>query len=184
MSPLPPPMTATLARTLRSTPLSRSPLLLELDLSRGLLEAPPSTPVEAVRSFQKPTMRDVVEALEKAADDDRVRGLVAHLGPWQPDLAQSHELRTAVARLRAGGKRTVAWTESFGELGPGNTGYHLASAFEEVWLQPTGELGFVGLTAQAVFLRGALDKLGVQPQVSQRHEYKTAADTFVADGMT
>jgi protease-4 len=178
------PLTSTITRALRSTPLSRSALLLELDLSRGLTDAQPTTPVEALRTFGKPTMRDVVEALERAADDDRVRGLVAHLGPWQPDLAQSHELRTAVARLRAGGKSTIAWTESFGELGPGNTGYHLASAFEEVWLQPSGDLGLVGLTAQAVFLRGTLDKIGVQPQVSQRHEYKTAADTFVAEGMT
>lgn len=177
-------LTSTITRAIRSTPLSRSPLLLELDLSRGLLEAQPASPLEALRSFQRPTMRDVVQALERAAGDDRVLGLVAHLGPWQPDLAQSHELRTAVAELRGSGKRTVAWTESFGELGPGNTGYHLASAFEEVWLQPTGDLGFVGLTAQAVFLRGTLDKLGVRPQVSQRYEYKTAADTFVADGMT
>lgn len=177
-------LTSTITRAIRSTPLSRSPLLLELDLSRGLLEAQPASPLEALRSFQRPTMRDVVQALERAAGDDRVLGLVAHLGPWQPDLAQSHELRTAVAELRGSGKRTVAWTESFGELGPGNTGYHLASAFEEVWLQPTGDLGFVGLTAQAVFLRGTLDKLGVRPQVSQRYEYKTAADTLVADGMT
>ena len=184
MNPLTRPVTSVLARTLGSNPLSRSPLLLELDLSRGLLEAQPATPVEALRSFQKPTMRDVVEALERATGDDRVRGLVAHLGPWQPNLAQAHELRTAVTRLRASGRRTVAWTESFGELGPGNTGYHLASAFEEVWLQPTGEVGLVGLTAQAVFLRGTLDKIGEQPQVSQRYEYKTAADTFVADGMT
>jgi protease-4 len=178
------PLTTTITRALRSTPLSRSPLLLELDLARGLLEAQPASPAEALRSFGRATTRDVVHALERAAEDDRVVGLVAHVGPWQPDLAQSHEVRAAIARLRAAGKRTVAWTESFGELGPGNTGYHLASAFEEVWLQPTGDLGLVGLTAQAVFLRGALDKLGVQPQVSQRHEYKTAADTFVAEGMT
>jgi len=157
---------------------------LELDLSRGLLEATPGTPVEALRALQRPTVRSVVEALERAEDDDRVLGLVAHLGPWQPDLAQASELRAAVTRLRRSGRRTVAFTESFGELGPGNTGYHLATAFEEVWLQPTGELGLVGLTAQAVFLRGTLDKLGVEPQVSQRYEYKTAADTFVAPEMT
>jgi protease IV len=89
-----------------------------------------------------------------------------------------------VTRLRRAGRLTVAWTESFGELGPGTTGYHVASAFQEVWLQPTGQLGLVGLTAQAVFLRGALDKVGVEPQISQRHEYKTAADSFVAHGMT
>jgi protease-4 len=184
MISLPRQATNALTRAVRSTPLHRTGLLLELDLSRGLLDAPPTTPAGLARGFGKPTLRDVVAAIEKAADDDRVKGLVAHVGAWQPDLAQSHELRRAVARLRASGRRTLAWTESFGELGPGNTGYHLASAFEQVWLQPSGQVGLVGLTAQAVFLRGSLDKLGVEPQVSQRYEYKTAADTFVAEGMT
>lgn len=178
------PATDALARAVRSTPLHRPELLLELDLSRGLLETPPASPVGLIRGFGKPTLREVVAAIEKAAEDDRVRGLVAHLGAWQPGLAQSHELRRAVTRLRDSRRRTVAWTESFGELGPGNTGYHLASAFEQIWLQPTGQVGLVGLTAQAVFLRGALDKLGVEPQIGQRYEYKTAADTFVADQMT
>jgi protease IV len=184
MSPLPRQATKVLARAVRSTPLHRTGLLLELDLSRGLLEAPPATPAGLVRGFGRSTVRDVVTAIEKAADDDRVRGLVVHVGAWQPGLAHSHELRRAVTRLRASGRRTVAWTESFGELGPGNTGYHLASAFDQVWLQPSGQVGLVGLTAQAVFLRGSLDKLGIEPQVSQRYEYKTAADTFVAEGMT
>ncbi|HET9827134.1 MAG TPA: S49 family peptidase [Nocardioidaceae bacterium] len=184
MTPLPRLTTRALARAVRSTPLHRTELLLELDLSRGLLEAPPASPAGLVRGFGKPTLRDVIAAIEKAADDDRVRGLVAHIGAWQPGLARSYELRRAVTRLRASGRRTIAWSESFGELGPGNTGYHLASAFEQVWLQPSGQVGLVGLTAEAVFLRGSLDKLGVEPQVSQRYEYKTAADTFVAEGMT
>ncbi|HYO39828.1 MAG TPA: signal peptide peptidase SppA [Nocardioidaceae bacterium] len=184
MISLPPQLSSTLARAARATPLRRSGLLLELDLSRGLLEGPPAGPVQALRSLQRPTLRQVVEALEKAAGDPKVRGLVAHVGPWQPSLAQSSELRAAVQRLRDAGRRTVAWTESFGELGPGNIGYHLATAFEEIWLQPSGQVGLVGLSAEAVFLRGTLDKLGVEPQIGQRYEYKTAADTFVADGMT
>ncbi len=184
MSPIPQRLTSTLGRVTRATPLHRPALLLELDLSRGLLEAPPAGPLQALRSLQRPTLRQVTDAVEKAATDPRVRGLVAHIGPWQPSLAQSSELRSAVHRLRESGRRTVAWTESFGELGPGNTGYHLASAFEEVWLQPSGQVGLVGLAAEAVFLRGTLDKLGVEPQIGQRYEYKTAADTFVADGMT
>ncbi len=184
MSPLPRQATRAVARAVRSTPLHRPPLLLELDLSRGLLEAPPTSPVGVLRGFGRPTLRDVVSAIEKASDDDRVAGLVAHIGAWQPGLSQSYELRRAVTRLRASGRRTLAWTESFGELGPGNTGYHLASAFEELWLQPSGQVGLVGLTAQAVFLRGSLDKLGIEPQIGQRYEYKTAADTFVAEGMT
>lgn len=162
----------------------RGGVVLELELGRGLVEAPPTSPLEAVRSLNRPSLRTVVEALEKACDDEEVVGLVAHVGAWEPTLAQSAELREAVGRLREAGTRTVVWSEAYGELGPGNTPYHLASAFEEVWLQPSGDVGLVGMAGRATFLRGALDKLGVEPQIAQRHEFKSAADTFLRSAMT
>jgi len=161
-----------------------SPTLLELDLTRGLLEAPPTTPLEAVRSRHVPVLRNVVETLRRAASDASVRGLVAHLGGVQPTLAQSSELRAAVQAFRRSGKPAVCWSESYGEMGPGNVAYHLATGFDEIWLQPSGEVGLTGVVAQAVFVRDALDKLGVNPQISQRHEYKTAANMFVQSTMT
>ncbi|HLN76925.1 MAG TPA: signal peptide peptidase SppA [Nocardioidaceae bacterium] len=168
----------------RSVRRPGTPLLLELDLTRGLIESPPASPLEAFRAVHVPSLRGVVEALRRAAVDDRVAGLVAHVGARQPTLAQSHELRAAVATFRASGKPTVCWSESYGEMGPGNVGYHLASAFDEVWVQPSGDVGLVGVTASAVFLRDSLDKLGVQPQFGQRHEYKSAADTFLRSSMS
>jgi len=159
-------------------------VLLELDLTRGLLESPPASPIEALRAVHVPSLRGVVEALRRAAGDDQVVGLVAHVGAKQPTLAQSNELRAAVAAFRASGKPTVCWSETYGEMGPGNVAYHLASAFDEVWVQPSGDVGLVGVTAQAVFLRDTLDKLGVQSQISQRHEYKSAAETFLRSSMS
>jgi protease-4 len=158
-------------------------LLLELDVTRGLAEAPPATPVAALRALRAPSLRGVVRALERAAEDDGVAGLVAHTG-GEIGFAPAAELRAAVGRFRASGKRTAAWAETFGEMGPGNSSYHLASGFDEIWLQPTGDLGLVGVTASAVFVRGTFDKLGVQTQIGQRHEYKAAANTFVETDLT
>jgi protease IV len=78
----------------------------------------------------------------------------------------------------------VAWTESFGETGHGTVPYYLATAFDEIWVQPSGELAITGISVQAVFVRGALDKAGVIPQFGKRREYKTAADTFTEKEMT
>ena len=158
-------------------------LLLELDVSQDLAEAPPATPVAALRGLRSKPLRDVVRALEKAAEDDEVVGLVVHTG-WEIGFSQVAELRAAVGRFRASGKRTAAYAETFGEMGPGNSAYHLASAFEEIWLQPSGDLGLVGLAATAVFVRGSLDKLGVQTQIGHRHEYKTAPNTFLETDLT
>src|SRR5512144_3129230 len=93
-------------------------LLLELDLTRGLLESPPASPIEALRAVHVPSLRGVVEALRRAAGDDQVVGLVAHVGAKQPTLAQSNELRAAVAAFRSTGRPTVCWSETYGEMGP------------------------------------------------------------------
>ena len=161
-----------------------SRILLELDLSRGLQEAPPASPVEALRAMHVPSLRGVVEGLRRAARDQQVVGLIAHIGAKQPTLAQSGELRAAVADFRAAGKPAVCWAETFGEMVPGNVGYHLATSFDEIWLQPSGDLGLVGFTAESFFLRDAFDKLGVQVQMGQRYEYKTAADMLLKSSMT
>jgi len=146
-------------------------------------EVPPPSPLR-VRGRQVPVLRGLVDALTAAARDTHVVGLVAHIGQRPIGLAHSSELRDAVLRFRASGKPAVAWTETFGEMSAANVGYHLATAFEEIWLQPTGDLCLTGVVARAVFVRDALDRLGVDPQFGQRHEYKTAADTFLRSGMS
>ena len=158
-------------------------LLLELALSRGVAEAPPSSPLR-VRGRQVPVLRGLVDGLARAARDKHVVGLVAYIGQRPSGLAHSSELRDAVLGFRASGKVAVAWTETFGELSGANVGYHLASAFAEIWLQPTGDLCLTGVVARAVFVRGALDRVGIDPQLAQRYEYKTAADTFLRTGMS
>lgn len=171
----------------RPHPLRRRPaesVLLELDLSRGVLEAPPGAPGRLLGARHVPVLQALVDALRWAAADAHVTGLVAHVGQRPISLAHSSELRDAVLRFRASGKPSVAWTETFGELTTGNVGYHLATAFEEIWLQPSGDVGLTGIAARAVFVREALDRLGVDPQLAQRHEYKTAADTFLRSTMT
>jgi protease-4 len=159
-------------------------VLLELDLGRGVGEAPPASPAEALRALHTPPLRTLVEHLGKAARDPDVAGLVASVGTAPLTLAQSGELRAAVAAFRDSGKPTLAWSPSFGELTAGTTTYHLATAFEEIWLQPSGLVGLLGFAAEAVFLRGALDRLGVQPELRQRHEYKTAADTVMRSSIS
>ncbi len=158
--------------------------LLELDLTRGVTDPPPATPVAMLRNRGVPSLRHLLGTLRRARDDDKVAGLVAHLGGPGLSLAQTQDLRDAVTAFRASGRPAVVWSESYGELGPGTVPYYLASAFDEVWVQPSGELGVTGVAVEAVFLRGALDKAGVVPQLGKRKEYKTAADTFTEREMT
>ncbi len=126
-------------------------------------------------------MRDFVDALDAASRDDRVRGLVVKLGPAGVSVAQAQEIRDAVAGFRRSGKSTIAFAESFGGIGSGTVAYYLASAFETIWVQPSGAVGLTGLALEAPFLKGALEKLGVEAKVEQRQEYKVAAEMFTQE---
>ncbi|MEV6985696.1 S49 family peptidase [Sphaerisporangium sp. NPDC051017] len=161
-----------------------APLILELDLTEGLAEGPPSDPLGALLSMRKTRLSDVLEGLRRARKDPRVKGLVVKIGGRPLGLAQVQELRTAIVQLRAAGKLTVAFAETFGEFGAGTVPYYLASAFEKVYLQPSGDVGLTGVSLEQRFLKNALGKIGVEYQIGQRHEYKTAANMYTQDHMT
>ncbi|WP_405141291.1 signal peptide peptidase SppA [Sphaerisporangium sp. NBC_01403] len=161
-----------------------APLVLELDLTEGLTEGPPSDPLSAVLAMRRTRLADVLEGLRRARRDPRVKGLVVKLGGRPMGLAMVQELRTAVVQLRAAGKLTVAYAETFGEFGAGTVPYYLASAFEKIYLQPSGDVGLTGISMEQRFVKNALAKIGVDYQIGQRHEYKTAANMFTQDHMT
>ncbi|MEU8249896.1 signal peptide peptidase SppA [Nonomuraea sp. NPDC048916] len=161
-----------------------APLVLELDLTEGLAEGPPTDPVAALLSMRKPRLPDVLSGLRRARDDSRVKALIVKIGGNPLGLAMVQELRQAVTRFRASGKLTVAFGETFGEFSGGTVPYYLASAFERVYLQPSGDVGLTGVAMEQRFVKGALAKLGVDFEMGQRHEYKTAANTFTQDHMT
>ena len=152
--------------------------ILEVNLEQGIIEDVPDDPLAAFTLKDTPVMRDVVEALHKAGDDDRVTGLVARVGAAPLGMAQIQELRNAVLAFRAKKKPAVAFAETFGEFGPGGGSYYLATAFDEIWLQPSGDIGLTGVILESPFLRGTLDKLGVKPRMDHRAEYKNAMNFY------
>ena len=160
------------------------PLILELDLTDGLTETRPSDPVSAVLARRRAALADVLDGLRRACSDHRVRALVVKLGGRPIGLAQVQELRAAVTALRQAGKHTVAWAESFGEFSAGNVPYYLATAFDTICLQPSGDLGLTGIAVERLFLRDALDRLGVEFQVAARYEFKSAAEQLTERGYT
>ncbi|GAA1267001.1 S49 family peptidase [Sphaerisporangium rubeum] len=161
-----------------------APLVLELDLTDGLIEGPPADPLGALLSMRKTRLADILAGLRRARTDPRVKGLIVKIGGRPIGLAMVQELRSAVTALREAGKRTVAFSETFGEFGAGTVSYYLATAFGEIYLQPSGDVGLTGVSLEQRFVKNALTKLGVDYQVGQRHEYKTAANTFTQDHMT
>jgi protease IV len=161
-----------------------APLILELDLSDGLGEERPADPVSAVLARRRLILADVLDGLRRARNDQRVKALIAKVGGRPIGLAMVQELRHAIEEFRDVGKLTVAWAESFGEFSAGNVPYYLATAFETICLQPSGDLGLTGMAVERRFFRDAMDRLGVEFQVARRHEYKSAAEQLTETGFT
>lgn len=149
-------------------------IVLELDFGGPVDEAPILPELAGLLDEDAPlSLIDYVDALDRAAADDRVAGVFADLSNLSLGIAQAQELRAAVFRFRSAGKTAIAFADSFesGDNGP----YYLASAFDRIWLQPSGLLGLTGLQLEFPFAAGLLDRLGLRAEFEQRYEFKGAA---------
>jgi protease-4 len=161
-----------------------SETVLEVDLEAPFIEYTPEGGAGALFYKGTPQIRQFVEAMERAGDDDRVAGLIARIGGSSSGFAISQEIRDSVTRFRGKGKFAVAYSETFGEVSPGNVGYYMATAFDEILMMPSGDVNLTGLISEVPFIRLALDKLGMVPRFDHRYEYKNAKNLFTDTEMT
>jgi protease-4 len=160
-------------------------MLLELDLHGGYLERHPDVPPLAkIMGDGGSNIRKLIVWIDRAKDDARVRGMIVRIGAPKIAPAHAQELRDALVRFRDAGKLSVATTDTFGEGGSGNLSYYLATACSEVYVQPSGDVSIMGVRIEQPFVKRALDSLGVQARIGQRHAYKNAPNMFLESGLT
>jgi protease-4 len=154
--------------------------VLELDLLAVPQETGGFDPLAFIAGGGRPlVLREAIAAIHRAAEDPRVAGLIARVQIPAATAGPVQELREAICTF-SDVKPSVAWAETY----PGTMSYYLASAFREVWMQPSGTVGLVGFATNALFLRDALDKAGIEAQFIARGEYKSAANLFTQDRYT
>jgi protease-4 len=158
--------------------------ILEADLEKSFLEYAPDTPTARFMSRDRETIRDVIDAIDRGSTDDRVVGMIARIGAAPMPMAQVQEIREAVLRFRSHKKFAVAYSETFGEFGPGNGAYYLATAFDQIYLQPSGDVGLTGIIMESPFIKGTLNKLGMNFHGDHRYEYKAALNFYTESKYT
>jgi protease-4 len=159
-------------------------IVLTADLTGGLSDEPDPNRASRLLFGAGATLRDFVDAVDRAADDPRVKSLFIELGDDKMGLAKVQQVRDSIAAFRAKGKFAVAFADTFGEGGPGTRPYYLATACDAVWLQPLGQVGLTGLRSETPFVRGLLDKLGITAEFEHREEFKSAANSLTETRMT
>ena len=127
----------------------------------------------------KPTLREMVENIDKAAADSRVTALVVRLRFLRIGWAKAEELRSALGRFRKTGKKLYCHM-----IYAGLREYYLATVCEKIYMQPVGLLDVKGIRAEATFRKGTLDKIGAQADMVHTGEYKTFPNAYTETRMT
>ncbi len=122
---------------------------------------------------RRDTVGSVINSLRKAKVDDRVKAVVL-IPPLQEGLwGKVQEIRNAVLDFKESGKPIVAYLE----YGSGQQ-YYLATAADEIFMTPTSSLDLIGVASYDLFLRAALDKAGVHPDMLHAGDFKTASNLY------
>ncbi|MFZ1946320.1 MAG: signal peptide peptidase SppA [bacterium] len=122
------------------------------------------------------TLRELAEKIDRAKRSPEIRAIVLKCTGVSFKFAVCDELRQALADFRASGKKVVAYTET-----PGNGEYCLVTAADYVVMTPNGYLGLVGLKSEVPFLKGTMDKLGLEAKYTKAGKYKSAVETLTQD---
>ncbi len=161
-----------------STPEVPDKTVLELPFDEKIVEYVPEESMALTVLDDSPRLIDLVAALQRAAGDDRVKAVVANVSGITMGLATIQEIRDSVLAFRKSGKKAYAYADTLGEFGPGTKAYYLATAFDKIFVQPSGSVCITGFMAETPFVRGTLEKIGVSPRFDSRSEYKNAMNMF------
>lgn len=126
-------------------------------------------------------IRMLVDAIDRAASDKRIVGMLAEMDEGIGDMAHLDEVRAAILRFRESGKFAYLYAESFEDS---MSGYYLATAFPEIWMQPMGLVSITGINAEMPYFKSLMDKIGIEPNVVQRKEYKSLFENLERDDMS
>lgn len=151
---------------------------LALDVNGDMPEEP-SSGLSGLFESRPPSIRAMVDAVDRAGRDPAVKGLVLRVGALDTGWARVQELREALVRFRRSGKPSWAHLEF-----AGNLEYYLASGCAKVAASSTAMLDVSGLAAEVTFYRGTLDKLGVEAQFEGVGKYKNAPNLFTETAFT
>ncbi len=140
---------------------------------------PMMLPLPALESKAPLTVGEVWSALRRAARDPRIKGVLLRPQRIAAGWGKLEEIRAGIEEVRKAGKPVHAWLAS-----PGTREYYLASAADRISMSPEDVLDLRGLRVEAMYVKGTLDKLGVEVEIEHAGKYKDAGDMFTRTGMS
>ena len=162
--------------------------VLRLDFAEPISDDPSRNPLSemgfndliSMRVARNYALIDVLKAIETAATDDRISGIYLNVSPnMGMGMATLEEIRDALLQFKESGKFIVSYADYYTQ-----GSYYMATAADKVYLNPQGNVTWLGLASGVVFYKGLLDKLGVQVEAIRHGSFKSAVEPFILDKMS
>jgi len=158
--------------------------VLQIQFNKPISERTPVNPFKAVPflGLDQDTnigLNDILASIKKAKTDGNIKGIFLDESDITPGEATSEEIRNALIDFKKSGKFIVAYSEIYTQ-----GFYYLASVADKIYVNPKGIFLFHGFSSQITFLKGALDKLGIEAQIIKVGTYKSAVEPYFLTKMS
>lgn len=158
--------------------------VLRLSLNYSIPERSSDNPFNnfdfvSMEGSNNPGLNDILKCIRHAATDDKIKGIYIDISFMINDYATLKEIRDEIIEFKKSKKFVIAYGEIIEEHG-----YYIASAADKVYINPTGTMLLDGFAYTSTYLKGMLDKIGVQPELIRHGKFKAAGEPFIADKMS
>jgi len=158
--------------------------ILEISLNYPVAERTPDNPLAGLNFLgigedKTIGLNDILANIKKAKTDENIKGIFLNECDVTPGQATSEEIRNALIDFKKSGKFVVAYAEIYTQ-----GFYYLASVADKVYINPKGIFLFHGFSSEITFLKGAMDKLGIEAQIIKVGTYKSAVEPYFLTKMS
>lgn len=156
--------------------------ILVLDLAQQFKEQAQEDPVGEIMNRGEsttPGLYDVIRLIRHAETDNNIAGIYIEAGGNANGFASSDELRNALLHFKTAKKFVIAYGDGISQKA-----YFIASVADRIYANPVGGVEWDGFSSQLFFIKGMLDKLGIQPQIFYAGKFKSATEPLRVEKMT
>jgi protease-4 len=164
----------------KSTFILEPKTVLEVDLTGIINDRAEEKPFDfLLNEIKVYGLNDVISAIKKAKDNDKIEGIYLKAGMLQTGFASARQIRDALLSFKESGKFIVAYGDQYT-----HNSYYIASVANPVYMNPEGIFSFQGLSMNIQFEKGFYEKLGVEWQVFKVGTFKSAVEPYTMDKMS
>lgn len=130
-------------------------------------------------SVSEIALDDIMASIDKATDNDNIKGIYLHIGDFSASVASLQEIYKGLEKFKKTGRFIVAYADSYG-----NGTYYLSSIADKVYMNPSGTLALTGINISTMFFKDLLSKIGVEMQIFKVGTFKSAVEPFTQTSMS